>query len=85
MLLPSSGHALFISIVWPTLTRCLSLTNARIVAFIYTHTHDEEGDLFYGNGFSSEDVAEVRPPETFTSCDLPLATVVETSYYTQAH
>ncbi|KAI1788429.1 hypothetical protein LXA43DRAFT_1091789 [Ganoderma leucocontextum] len=32
------------------------LTNARIVLFIYSHSHDESGDLYYGDNYSSPSV-----------------------------
>ncbi|KAI1785830.1 hypothetical protein LXA43DRAFT_1097396 [Ganoderma leucocontextum] len=38
------------------LNRLGPLTNARIVLFIYTHSHDEAGDLYYGDNYSSPSV-----------------------------
>ena len=45
------------SAVTDTLQR---LTNARIVVFVYTHSHDHTGDLYYGDHYSSPSVGMVR-------------------------
>ena len=36
-----------------------SLTNARIFLFIYTHSQDDHGDLYYGDDNSSPSVRMV--------------------------
>ena len=37
-----------------------SLTTARVLMFIYTHSEETSGDLFYANGVASDDLDAVR-------------------------
>lgn len=50
-------HAAFLHL--GVLNRAYSLTQTRIILFIYTHSHDEDGDLFYAPKDSSDDLTEV--------------------------